>query len=161
MRSLLALVALSLLALPSPAEEPRFEIVDNALKLPGPIVFDTGSDTLRPESDPALSHAKAYLTAKPDITLLRVEAHAGGASAQALSEKRAAAVARWLVGHGVDCRRLVPVGFGDTKPVAAASTPEGRAANERVVLVNAALRGRRIGGLPVDGGGMVAADPCR
>ncbi|MBP6608828.1 MAG: carboxypeptidase regulatory-like domain-containing protein, partial [Deltaproteobacteria bacterium] len=38
--------------------------------------------------------------------------------------------------------------------------PDGRAQNRRVAFVNAALRGRPIGGMPIDGGGKVAGDLC-
>ena len=37
------------------------------------------------------------------------------AAAQALLEARAMAVARWLVTQGIDCHRLIPVGFGHTR----------------------------------------------
>jgi OmpA-OmpF porin, OOP family len=135
------------------------------LKLDRPVVFEAGGDKLRSESDAALEQVKAYLEAKSYITLLRVEQHSdsqGDTRAnQALSERRALAVARSLVARGVDCKRLLPVGFGETKPVADNGTPEGRAQNRRTVFVNAALRGRPIGGLPVDGGGQVAGDPCK
>lgn len=67
------------------------------------------------------------------------------------------AVARALIGKGVDCHRLVVVGFGDTKPVAAPPAP----GNTRIEFVNAALRGRLIGGMPEDGGGRIAGDPCQ
>jgi OOP family OmpA-OmpF porin len=40
------------------------------------------------------------------------------------------------------------------------SRVEGRAQNRRTLFVNAALRGRPIGGMPVDGGGRVGGDPC-
>jgi OOP family OmpA-OmpF porin len=96
------------------------------------------------------------------VSLVRIEGHA---PEQALSEARALTVARWLVAHGVAhgvaCERLVPIGFGPTKPVADASTHEGRAANVRIDAINAALRGRLIGGMPADGGGQLAGDPCR
>jgi len=69
-------------------------------------------------------------------------------------------VARGLVEKGVDCKRLVPVGFANTKPVAENATPEGKAKNCRMAFVNAALRDRPIGGLPVDGDGKLAGDPC-
>jgi OOP family OmpA-OmpF porin len=78
-----------------------------------------------------------------------------------LSEKRAMAVARWLVGHGVACGRVIPVGFGQTKPVVPNDTPDNKAQNRRVAFVNAALKGKPIGGAPVDGGGKVAGDPCK
>lgn len=141
----------------APAAAPRDYTLDgNRLVLPGPVVFQTGSDVLAPESDPALEHAASYLAAKEYITTMRVEGHADD---QALSEARAVAVARWLVGHGVDCKRLIAVGFGPTKPVAAGpAAPE----NARVELHNAALRGTLIGGAAADGGGRpAAADLCR
>jgi OOP family OmpA-OmpF porin len=142
-----------------------FDLENNALKLPGPVLYETGSDKLKPESDPVLAHVKDYLDAKSYITLLRIEVHsdAQGNSQynQTLSEKRALAVARALVGRGISCTRLIPVGFGETKPIAPNTTAEGRAQNRRTLFVNAALRGKPIGGMPVDGGGKVAGDPCR
>ena len=82
------------------------------------VLFETGKDKLRPESDPVLELVKAYLAAKPMITVLRIEGHTDNlgmaAANQALSEGRALSCARWLVAHGVDCKRLLPVGFADT-----------------------------------------------
>jgi OOP family OmpA-OmpF porin len=100
---------------------------------------------------------RGYLAAKDSISLMRIEAHAED---QATSEQRALAVGRWLVAHGVDCKRLLAVGFGPNKPIADSSTPEGRAANSRIEFHNAQLRGRAIGGMPADGGGLVAGDLC-
>lgn len=144
----------------SPAAAPvAYQLDGNRLELPGPIVFQAGGDALDPASDPALEHARGYLAAKDAVTTLRIEGHADD---QALSERRAVAVARWLVAHGTDCKRLLAVGFGPNKPVADASTPEGRAQNTRIELHNAALRGRPIGGQPLEGGGQLAsADLCR
>jgi OOP family OmpA-OmpF porin len=75
--------------------------------------------------------------------------------AQARSEARALAVAKALVKAGVDCKRVLPVGFGASKPAF-----EDASKNTRMVFENAALRGHAIGGMPVDGGGKVAGDPC-
>jgi OOP family OmpA-OmpF porin len=142
-----------------------FELDGDSLKLPGPIVFETASDVLKPESETSLLHVRDYLAAKPAITLLRIEGHTdnvGAASAsQALSEARALAVAKWLVKKGVDCTRLIPVGFGSQKPIAPNDTADNRAQNRRITFVNAALRGHPIGGMPVEGSGKVAGDPCR
>jgi OOP family OmpA-OmpF porin len=162
-------------ALPAFAEEPpqaepeqkaaprrTFQLEGHALVLPSPMTFAAGSDELKPESTPALEHVKAYLEDKGYISLLRIEGHVAEDTAEgmALSAKRALAVGRWLVAHGVDCKRLLAVGFGGTKPVADPSTPEGRAQNTRVAFINAALRGRAIGGMPVEGGGQVAGELC-
>jgi len=153
-----------------PAGEPRtptksFEIVDGALKLPAPVAFEVNSGKLAPAGHETLSVVADYLAAKPDVTLLRIEGHTdnGGpaAASQTLSEQRAMSVAKWLVDHGVSCKRLVPVGFGETKPIAANDTPENKAKNRRVIFINAALRGRPIGGASPDGGGKPAGDPCR
>ena len=69
-------------------------------------------------------------------------------------------VAHWLVGVGIACNRLLPVGFGQTKPIAPNDTPDNKAQNRRVDFVNTAVKGKPIGGKPVDGGGKVAGDAC-
>lgn len=144
---------------------PSVTLDGNRLVLPGPVTFGTGAATLTPESDAALAAAAAWLVQKDYVTTVRVEGHVSGgddpAAAQRLSEERAMAVAKALVAKDVACERLLPVGFGDTKPVATSRTAEGRAANTRVELHNAGLRGRPIGGMPADGGGKVAGDPCK
>lgn len=157
--------ALTLVSSVAAADAPKFELDGNALKVPFPIAFETGKATLKPESAEALTYVAAYLEAKSYVSTLRVEAHtdAQGNDAynQTLTEKRALAVTKALVAKGVDCKRLLPVGFGESKPVADNQTPEGRAANRRTTFANAALRGKAIGGLPLDGGGKIAGDPCK
>jgi outer membrane protein OmpA-like peptidoglycan-associated protein len=65
---------------------------------------------------------------------------------RALSERRARAVAGYLIGHGVDPARVTSVGLGETRPVARNETPTGRRQNRRVdILLKAdatALLGR-------------------
>jgi outer membrane protein OmpA-like peptidoglycan-associated protein len=55
-----------------------YELDGNKLKLPGPVAFEPGSDRIKPESDAALKHVKAYLDDKSYITLLRIEVHTEG-----------------------------------------------------------------------------------
>ena len=130
-----------------------------------PIAFVTGHAELAPESAPAIQHVAAYLAAKDYVTTLRIEVHTDAQGAdtwnQTSSEARALAVARALVAAGVDCKRLLPVGFGETRPIAPNDTAEGRAENRRVRFENAALKGRAIGGMPLDGGGVIAGNPCK
>ncbi len=164
-RCLTALLLLLLVATASAAraegesEEKKVTLRGHELALPEPVRFEVDTDKIKASSDASLRLLADYLKAKKVITLVRVEGHmaAGGAGAQALSERRALAVARRLAELGVDCKRLVVVGFGDTKPLEAS----GAGANERVTFFNAALGGRLIGGMPADGGGKAAGEVCK
>ena len=103
------------------------------------ILFDTGSDRLRPESTPTLKEIGEMMKAHPDLRLL-IEGHTdnvgNAAFNQTLSEKRAAAVKAFLEKeYGIKGDRLEAQGFGDTKPVSSNDTPEGRQSNRRVELV--------------------------
>ncbi len=103
------------------------------------ILFASGSDRIEGESTPTLKEIGDMLTGHPDLKLL-IEGHTDNvgdaASNQTLSERRAAAVKRYLVDHfHVDAARLATKGFGDTKPVDTNATPEGRQNNRRVELV--------------------------
>jgi outer membrane protein OmpA-like peptidoglycan-associated protein len=102
------------------------------------ILFDTGSERLRPESTPTLKEIGSMLSEHPELKL-RIDGHTddvGQAAAnQTLSERRAAAVKAWLVAQGVDPKRLEARGFGQTKPATRNDTPEGRQNNRRVELV--------------------------
>lgn len=103
------------------------------------ILFDVGSDVIRPESTPTLKEIGEMLQQHPDLKLT-IEGHTdnvGTAPAnQTLSDKRAAAVRQFLIGtYQIDAVRLVSKGFGSTKPAAPNTTPEGRQTNRRVELV--------------------------
>ena len=155
-------ILIPLLALNLQAQDYKLE--GNEVKISKPVLFEAGTDKLKPESTTALQIISQYLADKSYISQLRVEGHSdnsGNAAAnQVLTEKRALAICKKLVELGVDCKRLVAVGFGDTKPVADNSTAAGKAENRRISFFNVALRGRVIGSLPVDGGGKVAGDTC-
>lgn len=143
----------------------NYKLDGNNLVLPTPLTFKTGTDNLLPESEKMLDYLKTYLDSKTSVTLLRIEGHVSdekdATQAQKLSEKRANAIAKALVKRGVDCKRLLPVGFGSNKPVAENTTPLGRTKNTRIVIANAELRGKSIGGLPTDGGGKTVESPCQ
>lgn len=139
-----------------PVEEPpvaarSYEMEDNHLVLPGPIVFEeTILDAAA--SDDALQHILAWLQDKPDITTVRIEGHTDGSNGGGdldldFSGERALGVGYWLVEHGIDCKRIIIAAYGDTKPVAAEGSPE----NVRIEVVAAALRGKLIGGMPANG----------
>lgn len=110
---------------------------DGKIALRG-ILFDTGKDTLKPESDAVLAEIVTLLSGNPGLKV-SIDGHTdnvGNAKANlALSKKRAESVKKFLVGKGVAAARLFAEGYGDSKPVGPNTTEEGRAQNRRVELV--------------------------
>lgn len=103
------------------------------------ILFDSGSDRIRPESTPTLKEIAQILRDHADLRLL-IEGHTDSvgddASNQDLSERRANAVRASLIkDFAIDGVRLEAKGFGETKPTATNDTAEGRQNNRRVELV--------------------------
>ncbi|MBS0612475.1 MAG: OmpA family protein [Proteobacteria bacterium] len=102
------------------------------------IYFNTGSARLLEESQPALK-AIAQVVLQSKEPVLSVEGHTDNVGTaefnQDLSQKRAAAVRQALIAQfGVPPARLVPKGFGFTRPLESNDTVEGRARNRRVEL---------------------------
>lgn len=102
------------------------------------VNFETDSDVLSPAARPVLDRAAKAALAHSDWRL-RVEGHtdntASDAHNQPLSERRAAAVKRYLETAGVPADRLDAKGYGATQPLMSNDTPFGRAQNRRVELV--------------------------
>lgn len=102
------------------------------------ILFDTGKDTIKPDSEAALAEVVKLLSENPDLKL-SIDGHTdnqGDSKAnQVLSQKRADSVKKYLGGKGIDAQRLATKGWGDTKPVADNRSEDGRAQNRRVELV--------------------------
>lgn len=140
-------------------------IANNQLQLLQPLVFETQTDVLLPQSQAAITDIKAFLDKKSYISTLRIEGNvnifADEQQNLVLSAERGLAVAKALVAAGVACERLLVSALGSSKPVATNDTPEGRVANNRIDLVVAALRGRAIGGMPVEGVGQKVESDCK
>lgn len=102
------------------------------------VKFATKSTKILPDSDPIIAAVAEVLTQHPEILTLRVEGHTdnvgGAAFNKRLSQGRAAAVAKALVGKGIDKKRLKSAGFGKDKPIDSNDTEQGRANNRRVEL---------------------------
>jgi outer membrane protein OmpA-like peptidoglycan-associated protein len=98
------------------------------------IRFTAGSDQLDPASTAVVTHLAAAIVATPGVYL--IEAHTDPlpppGDAQALSQRRAAAVKSQLVAAGVPAERLLAVGYGATRPNAA--NPQ---ANARIEIARA------------------------
>jgi len=107
------------------------------LNMPGNVTFATNSSDLKPEFFSVLDSV-ALVLKEFDKTLIEIAGHTDSTGSdqynQALSERRAATVGRYLVGRGVLEMRVMELGLGETRPVADNGTPEGRALNRRVEL---------------------------
>lgn len=101
------------------------------------LLFETGSATLRPESQEQLRNVAAILEAFP-----AVQVKIGGytdntgdeAANQRLSESRAGSVVRELVALGIAQNRLASEGYGEQHPVGDNNTEEGRQQNRRIAI---------------------------
>jgi len=102
------------------------------------IYFDVDKTDIKPESAKTLDEMASLL--KIDRSLkLEISGHTDSTGDKdhnmKLSQGRAAAVVDVLVKkYGIDPARLQANGYGDTKPVAANDTEDGRAKNRRVEL---------------------------
>jgi outer membrane protein OmpA-like peptidoglycan-associated protein len=122
-----------------PAPEPD---APQAHFIPGKIViakqihFATGEDEILPESFPILGEVARLLDEHAEIARVSVDGHTDDVGDDAtnmrLSRRRALAVVRWLVQHGIDERRLEARGFGARQPLMAGTAEEARSKNRRV-----------------------------
>lgn len=107
------------------------------LNMPGNITFATNSSNLNPAFHKVLDSVALVLKEYPK-TVIEVAGHTdstGSASYnQMLSERRADAVSRYLMGKGIQSVRFATYGYGESRPIASNETPEGRQQNRRVEL---------------------------
>lgn len=105
--------------------------------MPQDILFATDSAALRPDLQSDLRTIAANLQRYPDSVVV-VTGHTDltgtAAHNQALSERRADAVAGVLISSGVPARRIQAVGAGQTQPIASNGSASGRAQNRRVEI---------------------------
>jgi outer membrane protein OmpA-like peptidoglycan-associated protein len=103
------------------------------------IPFEINKDYLRlPEAEPVLRQILLLLQTSPDLKL-EIQVHTDDSFrnvwGRSPSRNRAQELMRWLITHGIPAARLVAQGLGESRPVASNRTPEGRARNRRVELV--------------------------
>jgi K(+)-stimulated pyrophosphate-energized sodium pump len=101
------------------------------------ISFDSGSATLRPESQAQLNNIAAVLTNCPSVHLeiAGYTDNVGSADSNLrLSKQRANSVVAQLIDKGVPRNRLTAEGFGEEDAVADNSIEQGRAQNRRAAM---------------------------
>jgi len=113
-------------------------IGDNiTLNMPGNVTFATDSSDLNPAFFDVLTSVSKVMD-EFDQTVVEVAGHTDSTGSdaynQALSERRANSVSRYLQSQGINSQRLITVGMGESMPVADNSTASGRSANRRVEI---------------------------
>ncbi|MEQ1438299.1 thrombospondin type 3 repeat-containing protein [Fontimonas sp. SYSU GA230001] len=101
------------------------------------VKFEFDSDRLTPAAREILNEVAQTLQAYPNIDV-ELEGHTDAIGSDAynlgLSERRANAVKVYLEGRGVKGKRMKPVGYGESRPIATNETDAGREENRRVEL---------------------------
>ena len=99
------------------------------------VLFETGKAVLLPPSYPELDSIIKYLNNKP-LLKIEITGHTDNVGNEitntTLSEKRAQAVADYLVSKRIEPTRITTKGFGSQKPITTNDTEEGRKLNRRV-----------------------------
>ncbi len=122
--------------------------VGQPVELLNPVLFGTGRDALPLDVEASLGAVVVVLNAHPELVRVAIEGHTDSVGDErdnlALSRRRAVAVMRWLVEHGVDERRLQVRAFGPRYPRFGNEVEEDRARNRRVefTVVERDSRGR-------------------
>ena len=108
------------------------------IRIPATFTFDEGSASVKPQTDATLLEIARTVKAM-NQTFVDVLAHTdttGSPQANlALSDRRAAAVATYLAGHGVARARIASRGLGESAPLYIPDDTETkRAANRRIEI---------------------------
>jgi outer membrane protein OmpA-like peptidoglycan-associated protein len=115
------------------------------IRIPAAFTFDEGSAAVKPQTDATLLEIARTVKTR-NQTFVDVFAHTDTTGTpsvnQALSDKRAAAVATYLAAHGVAKARIASRGLGASAPLYNPDTTETqRAANRRIEIRLVPYRG--------------------
>jgi outer membrane protein OmpA-like peptidoglycan-associated protein len=101
------------------------------------IFFGNNETKIQPESEAELNKIISLLNENPNMKV-QISGHTDNVGKkeanQLLSLNRAKSVVNYLIGKGININRLLPKGFGDTKPVASNDTEEGKKLNRRTEI---------------------------
>ena len=99
------------------------------------VTFATGKAEITPEGAVILEQALKTMTTYPEIEV-EISGHTDNVGKKSsnvkLSQKRADAVKGWLVGKGIDAKRIIAKGYGPDQPRVANDTPDNKRLNRRI-----------------------------
>ncbi len=150
-------------------DEVRLDVTDRGvvITLTSDILFDSGKAEIKKEAYPVLDKVAEILTTKIADRNIGVEGHtdnqpikySGWKSNWELSLARAVNVLHYLEKKGVPPQRLTAIGYGEYRPVADNSTPEGRKRNRRVeIVILPELQKVKVETTPISGDNVVSGE---
>jgi chemotaxis protein MotB len=121
----------------------QVEIRENRMivRLGDKILFDPGKTDLKPEGKEALTQVTAVLKALQNRNF-QIAGHTDNAPMKSakfrsnwdLSTARAVEVLNFMIGAGMEPKRVSAAGYAETSPVAANDSPENKAKNRRIEI---------------------------
>jgi OOP family OmpA-OmpF porin len=114
------------------------------LKLTLRINFDSNSAVIKPDFQAEIEKAAEFVRANSNAPFILLTGHTDSMGKEAynqkLSQRRAEAVRQALIdNYGLDGKKLIARGYGETQPIADNATEAGRYQNRRVELVCCAV----------------------
>ena len=104
----------------------------------GDVAFDVDSAVIKGSFYTTLDRIASEIQARSSSARYTIVGHTDSTASneynQELSERRARAVASYLISKGVSSSQLSVLGLGETRPIASNSTEEGKAQNRRVEI---------------------------
>ena len=99
------------------------------------LFFDTDKYDLKEKSITELEKILRFLNENPDLSI-EISGHTDNTGSpsynQQLSERRALAVYNYLLSKGIDKKRMLVKGYGQSRPIASNTTEEGKQQNRRI-----------------------------
>ena len=104
----------------------------------GDVAFDVDSAVIKPSFYATLDQMAEQINQRASDARYTIVGHTDSDASneynQALSERRARAVAGYLISKGVNSGQLSVLGLGETRPIASNNTEAGKAQNRRVEI---------------------------
>ena len=117
----------------------RVVVTDTSIEILDMVYFEYNKAIIKSQSFPILDAVAATLQGNPSIQLVEVQGHTDERGNDAynldLSDRRAAAVKKYLIDKGIEEKRLESQGYGETQPLDNRHNEAAWAKNRRVAFL--------------------------
>jgi len=117
----------------------RVVVTDTSIEILDMVYFEYDKAIIKKESYPILDAVAATMQGNPSISLIEIQGHTDERGDDAynldLSDRRAHSVREYLIGKGVDEKRLTAQGYGETQPLDRNHNEAAWAKNRRVAFL--------------------------